>query len=235
MPRLAILLLILVSASAGCTADGEHGGSAKSDPNAGFVPLFNGRDLTGWTHASKAGEGYRVKTYEARQGNSVAKEGVLYCTVKDGGNLITDKDYADFVLRLEFKLTPGANNGVAIRSPAQGRFSTEGMEIQILDDTAEKYAKLRPTQYCGSIYDVFAAERGHLRPIGEWNEEEITAKGDHVTIKLNGATIVDADLASVTDEKVLAKHPGLRSRSGRIGFLGHGAEVEFRNIFIKPL
>lgn len=196
--------------------------------DAGFIPLFNGKDLTGWVHATKAGQGYRV-------GNDGDGNSALYCTAEDGGNLFTQQQYADFVLRFEFKLSPGANNGVGIRAPRRGKVAYQGMEIQVLDDTAEKYAHLRPAQYHGSIYDVVPAERGHLEPVGQWNVQEITARGSRITIRLNGAVIVDADLVKISDEKVLARHPGIRNETGHIGFLGHGSEVHFRNIRIKPL
>jgi hypothetical protein len=195
----------------------------------GYTSLFNGKDLTGWIYGkkgdgeNKVGEGYRVK------------DGAIYCTKDDGGNLYTEKEYGDFSLRFEVKLTPNANNGIGIRAPLTGDSAYQGMEIQVLDDSGSAYTKLRPAQYHGSIYDVFPAERGHQKPVGEWNEEEITAKGDHVTIKLNGATIVDADLSTVKDPAVLKKHPGLKNKTGHIGFLGHGANVEFRNIRVKEL
>jgi hypothetical protein len=206
---------------AGC-ASSQH----SHEPAA---PIFNGKDLSGWTYGTlkgkpnKTGQGYQVR------------DGVIYCTAADGGNLYTEKEYANFVLTFEFKLTPEANNGIGIRAPLEGNAAYLGMEIQVLDDTGAKYTKLRPEQYCGSIYDVVAAQRGHLRPVGEWNEEEITADGRHVKVVLNGATIVDANLDDVKDPAKLAKHPGLQSKSGHIGFLGHGTEVEFRNLRIKEL
>jgi hypothetical protein len=160
---------------------------------------------------------------------------VLYCARGGGGNLLSDKEYADFILRLEFKLDPGSNNGVGIRAPLEGDASSLGMEIQILDDTAPQYADLRPAQYCGSIYDVVPARRGALKQAGEWNEEEITCVGRHVKVRLNGQVIVDVNLNDVTDPKILANHPGLLRHSGRIGLLGHTDYVEFRNIRIKEL
>ena len=190
---------------------------------AGFEPIFNGKDLDGWVYGYQAGQGYRVR------------DGAIYSTVSDGGNLYTEKEYANFALRFEFKLTPGANNGIAIRAPLKGNGAYQGMEIQVLDDSAPKYAKLRPAQYHGSIYDVFPCERGHQKPVGEWNSEEITANGRHVKVVLNGATIVDANLDDVKDPAKLTKHPGLQNKSGHLGFLGHGAEVEFRNLRIKEL
>ena len=220
MFRVAVLVLAMSLASCASAANDAEALQHADDE---FTPLFNGRDLSGWTHITKAGEGYQVR------------EGVLYCRASDGGNLFTEKEYDNFVLRFEFKLTPGANNGVGIRAPRTGRIAYDAVEIQILDDTADKYAKLRPTQYHGSIYDCVPAERGHLKPVGEWNEEEITVDGRRITVKLNGVTIVDANLDEITDPKTLAKHPGLQRTRGHIGFLGHGSAIELRNLRIKEL
>ena len=195
----------------------------------GFTPLFNGKDLSGWIYGkrgngeNKSGVGYQVA------------DGVVFCTVKDGGNLYTEKEYGDFVLRFEFKLSDNANNGIGIRAPLEGDSAYVGMEIQVLDDSGSQYKNLRPEQYHGSIYDCVAAKRGHQKPVGEWNEEEITAKGRQVTVKLNGVVIVDANLDDIKDETKLRKHPGLANKKGHIGFLGHGARVEFRNLRIKEL
>ncbi len=206
----------------------------------GFTSIFNGKDLTGWVYGkakkkdgsegeNKAGEGYQVK------------DGVVFCTVKDGGNLYTEKEYGNFVLRFEFKLSESANNGIGIRAPLTGDSAYAGMEIQVLDDEGKAYKKpdgtkwIRPEQHHGSIYDVFAAKQGFQKPVGEWNVEEIKADGPHITVTLNGTVITDANLDDVKDEAKLKKHPGLRNKTGHIGFLGHGAEVQFRNLRIKEL
>jgi hypothetical protein len=198
---------------------------ATAPDEAGFVKLFNGTDLAGWVYGGKqAGKGYQVK------------DGVLFCTEKDGGNLFTEKVYGDFAFRFEFKLEDSGNNGVGIRAPLEGDAAYVGMEIQILDDYGKDWkGKLRPEQYHGSIYDVVAATPGALKPAGEWNSEEIIAKGRQITVKVNGKTIVDANLDDIKDEKVLKKHPGLARKAGHIGFLGHGSQVEFRNIRVKEL
>jgi len=189
----------------------------------GFVPLFNGKDLTGWTgHTS----GY------------VVRDGVLICDPsRHGGNIYTVDEYGDFILRFEFRLTPGANNGLGIRTPLTGNPAYEGMEIQILDNTAPKYAHLKPYQYHGSIYGVVPAKRGYLRPIGLWNSEEVIAKGKHIIVKLNGTTIVDADIEKASTPTTMdhRPHPGLKRAKGHIGFCGHGDYVEFRNLRIKKL
>jgi len=196
---------------------------------AGFVSIFNGKDLTGWkpgkwgNELNRYGKGYAVEN------------GAIYCTVDDGGDLYTEKEYSDFILRFEFKLTANANNGIGIRSPAQGDAAYTGMEIQVLDDGGSMYTNLHPWQYHGSIYDCVPAQRGHLKPVGEWNSEEISAIGRHVKVTLNGAVIVDANLDDIKDPHVLRIHGGLKRSSGHIGFLGHHSRVDFRNLRIKEL
>lgn len=197
---------------------------ALSATEDGFVPLFDGKTLNGWTQVGPKGSGY------------LAENGLLVCPEDGGGNIFTRKEYANFVLRFEFRLQEGGNNGVGIRSPLSTRASYEGMEIQILDDQAPRYqGKIKPAQYHGSIYDVVPAKPGFLKKPGEWNQEEITANGRRITVTLNGTVIVDADLDTVKDPAVLERHPGLARPSGHIGFLGHGSRVEFRNIRIKEL
>lgn len=186
----------------------------------GFIPLFNGKDLTGWVGDTA---GYAIE------------EGAIVW--KSGRKLYTVDDFADFVLRLEFRLSPGANNGIGIRQAAGTHAATKAMEIQILDDTADKYKDLHPYQFCGSIYGVAPASQGHLKPVGEWNEMEITAKGPQVTVKLNGATVVDANIAAIKAQGTPdgKDHPGLDRTTGRIVLLGHGSDVAYRNIRVKPI
>jgi hypothetical protein len=197
----------------------------EEEKSQGFVQLFNGTDLTGWTGNK---EGY------------VVKDGVIVVdpTKGGGGNLYTEKDYSDFVFRFEFRLTPGANNGIGIRAPVTGDSAYRAMEIQILDEDSPRYRGwLKDYQHHGSIYGVVAAKPGHLKPVGEWNSEEITAKGKQITVKLNGETIVDADIEKASTPQTIdhQEHPGLKNTTGRIGFLGHGDQVEFRNLKIKTL
>ena len=189
-----------------------------------FKPLFNGKDLTGWTLVKKSGSGYRVEN------------GVLICPEDGGGNLLTEEEFDNFVFRFDFKLTPGGNNGVGIRAPLAGDIAYSGMEIQILDHDHEKYKGwLKPFQRHGSVYDMIPAKADALKPVGEWNTEEISAEGSRIRVTLNGKLITDADLSTITDPEVLKKHPGVQRKGGRIGFLGHGSHVEFRNIRIKRL
>lgn len=190
----------------------------------GFVSLFNGRDLDGWVLVGKAGQGY------------IVENGVLVAPADGGGSLYTEKQYSDFIFRFEYRLDKAGNNGVGIRAPLGGDAAYVGMEVQILDDYDPMYANLLPGQYCGSIYRVVPAKRGAPKPAGEWNKEEITAIGRHITVRINGKEVVDADLNQITDPEILMEHPGMLRSIGHIGFLGHGpSKVEFRNIRIRDL
>lgn len=190
----------------------------------GYQILFDGTNLDHW------------------QGNLtdyVVKDGELVIEPKPGsrGNLYTRKEYKDFDFRFEFKLTPGANNGVGIRAPLEGDAAYLGMEIQILDDGADIYKNLEKYQYHGSVYGVIPAKRGYLKPTGEWNYEEIIIRGNKIEVILNGQKIVDGDIKAASKNGTLDKkpHPGLLNEKGYIGFLGHGSVVYFRNIRIKQL
>lgn len=186
----------------------------------GFTSLFNGVDLTGWVGDTN---GY------------VVENGSIVC--RPGGNLFTQGEYGDFVFRFEFKLTPGANNGLGIRAPLHGNAAYDGMELQILEDTHEKYKDLKPYQFHGSIYGVVPAKHEGKKPVGEWNSEEVIAQGNHIVVNLNGVNIVDADIKEAAANGTMdhQPHPGLFNPSGHIGFLGHGDVLEFRNIRIKEL
>ncbi len=190
---------------------------------AGFASLFNGKNLDGWQLRRAQRKGY------------VVEDGLLVCAKDSGGYLFTKNQYSDFVFRFEFRLTEGANSGVAIRTPLLDKKPAyEGIEIQILDNPRFE-GKLRPTQYHGSVYDVVPAKRGALKPIGQWNEQEIVCQGRRIAVTVNGHCLVDVNLDSLKDTAVLEKHPGLKRASGHIGLLGHGSRVEFRNLCVKDL
>ena len=189
----------------------------------GFKLLFNGKNLRGWQGNTK---GYVVKD------GTIVVEPEL-----GGGNLYTAQEYGDFIMRFEFKLTPGANNGLGIRTPLNVNAAYQGMELQILDNTASKYKNLKPYQFHGSIYGVVPAKRGYLKPVGMWNFQEVIAKGKQITVKLNGTTIVDADIDKASTPKTMDgnDHPGLKRDKGYIAFCGHGDKLAFRSLRIKTL
>lgn len=198
--------------------------SADAEVPEGFTALFNGKDLTGW----KVNKGGNMDVWGA-------EKGLLYVNGKGGGWLMTEKEYGDFEVRLEFKMPEKGNSGVALRSPMEGDPAYVGMEIQLLDDVWHKknLPELRDTQLTGSIYDVVPPSKNALKPVGEWNKIAITAKGRHVTVVLNDTKIVDADLDEHKDKFV--KHPGLKAEKGHLGLQSHDGRVEFRNLYVKPL
>jgi len=175
------------------------------DKEAGFVSVFDGKSLDGWTGATK---GY------------VPENGSLVCLKKGGGNLFTAKEYGDFIFRFDFKFDPDGNNGVSVR----------GHEIQILDDYAAIHKNIKPCQYHGSVYCKVPAKRGSTKPAGEWNTEEIEVKGTNWKVTVNGMVIVDADISKVEGLEAVAKRT-----KAPLGFLGHGTRVEFKNLRVKEL
>jgi hypothetical protein len=189
----------------------------------GFESLFDGTHLDKWI------------------GNKIGyalEDGVIVTHPElGGGNLYTADEFSDFEYRFEFQLTPGANNGLGIRTPTEGDAAYEGMELQILDNESPIYEKLKPYQYHGSVYGVIPAKRGYLKPTGEWNSQTVIAKGNKMKVILNGQVILDGDIQEASKNGTMDgnKHPGLMNAKGYIGFLGHGDVVRFRNIRIKKL
>jgi hypothetical protein len=187
----------------------------------GFKPVFNGRDFTGWDGP--------VSEY------SIA-EGALMCQPGKGGTIFTKDSYADFAVRLLYRLPHGGNNGLAIRYPGSGDTAYVGMcEVQVLDDGDAQYKDLDPRQFNGSAYGMTASVRGYLRPVGQWNFEQVTIRGHTVQVELNGTPILNTDLSKVKDYLDNKAHPGKDRTSGHFGFAGHNDPVAFRDIAIKRL
>jgi hypothetical protein len=197
---------------------------SEEESKQGFDMLFDGTHLDKWI-GNKTG-------YLVENGTMVVNP-----AGGSGGNLYTAKEYGDFEYKFEFQLTPGANNGLGIRTPTEGDAAYVGMELQILDNEADIYKNLNVYQYHGSVYGVIPARRGFLKPVGEWNEEVVIAKGSKIKVILNGQVIMDGDIkeASKNGTADHRDHPGLHNPKGHIGFLGHGSVVRFRNIRVKEL
>lgn len=177
--------------------------------------LFNGKDLSGWK-----GDGY------------IVEDGAISCT-QTGRNLMTEETFSNYVLEFDFLLTPGANNGLGIHYPGTGDGAYTGMEIQVLDNTADKYKDLKEYQFHGSIYTLAPAKKTGLKPVGEWNHQRVTVNGSKVQVILNGETILDVDLDELSKKD--PKHEGVKRRAGHIAWLGHGDKVSYKNIQIADL
>ena len=193
--------------------------AAEEAADDGWIQLFNGENLDGWTGT----DGYKVEN------------GILICT-REGKLMRSEQQFDNFVIELEVKFTPGANNGLGIRDPSTGNPAFEGMEIQILDNNHEKYANLKPYQFHGSVYGIVPAdvENTEYKPMGEWNLMRVTADGPKIKVEFNGKVIVDADLSEV--EPISGeKHPGQKREGGHIVMMGHNDHVEFRSVRLKPI
>ena len=187
-----------------------------------FKSAFNGKNFEGWAGPTN---------------NYSVDQGSIQCMKGKGGTIYVNDELSDFSARMEFKLPPGGNNGLAIRYPGSGDTAYVGMcELQVLDDSAKKYAKLHPSQYHGSAYGMAPAARGYQRPVGEWNFQEVTVNGSRIKVELNGTLILNADLANVEKPMYdLGKFKGRLRKSGYFGFAGHGDAVSFRNISIRNI
>jgi len=192
--------------------------------NNGFTSLFNGKDLSGWIG--------NKQSYTVQNGMITVNP-----EEDNGGNLYTEKEYSNFILQFEFKLTSGANNGLGIHTPLEGDAAYVGKEIQILDNTAKQYANLKDYQYHGSVYGISPAKRGYLKEVGEWNQQTVTVNDADINVVLNGETILNANLDTATTNGTLdgKEHTGLKRTKGHIAFLGHGDVLSFRNIYIKEI
>jgi hypothetical protein len=203
--------------------DEANGILARKGEDPGFKSIFNGKDFTGWDGP--------LDNYEI-------VDGAVRCKAHKGGTIYTKEQYADYVVRFEFKLPPGGNNGLAIRYPGKGDTAYDGMcELQILDEKYEEVtkSKLDPRQVHGSAYGMIAAHRGYQRPAGEWNFQEVTIQGSRIKVELNGTVILDGDVSQAKDFMANSPHPGKDRTVGHFGFAGHSDPVSFRNIRIKKL
>ncbi len=210
----------------------------KEESEQGFELLFDGLTLNNW-HGNTL--------------NYTPENGCIYVTAGYGseGNLYTDKDYSDFVFRFDFQfLEPGVNNGVGIRTTAEGMDAAyHGMEIQILDHDAPIYKGLRPYQQHGAVYGIIVPEHVDFGPVGTWHSEEIRAVGDRITVTVDGKVILDGDIRKACKGHNVApdggnnnpytvdhqNHPGLFNKSGKISFCGHGEGLNIKNVRILDL
>ncbi len=183
----------------------------------GFVSLFNGRDLEGWTGASDDFE---------------AADGTIVCRPGRTGTLLTEQTYSDFIVQMEFRLPPGGRSGLIVRCSDSGQ---DGLEIPILDSLDPRYRNLDPDQQPGSVSGLAAAHQGYLRPAGQWNFQQVMVRGSRFRVELNGTTVLDADLAQIAESRGGSLPSGVRSAAGRIGIAGYGDTAAFRRMAVREL
>ena len=204
----------------------------------GWVLLFNGKNLDGWTSVGKDAPpafGWVVKNGIL----NVRKQGD-----KRGGDIITRDQYSDFDLKVDFRITKGANSGIKYFFTKYEKGGWLGLEYQILDDENHPDAKLGRdgNRLEGGLYDMLPTSPKQVNPIGEWNQARIVAKGTKVTHYLNGKKILSFDRSSEQYKKAwqLSKYKNSKPmfgdvKEGHILLQDHGDEVSFRNVKIKVL
>src|SRR5918992_1321039 len=197
---------------------------------AGWRSLFDGRTTAGW-------RGYKQATIPS--GWQVV-DGAL-TRVGSGGDIITTDQFANFELALEWKVAPGGNSGIFYRVTEEGEAAYHtGPEMQVLDDARHQDGG-SPLTSAGSLYGIYAAPAGVVKPAGEWNAVRIVVNGSHVEHWLNGVKVVDYELGSSDWEKRVGEAkfkewPAYgRAKRGHIALQDHGDWVAYRNIKIKVL
>jgi hypothetical protein len=191
----------------------------RADDDSGFTPLFNGKDLTGWVTPDDK------SIFTVEDGEIVGKTrsdgDPKKSTLKKNEFLVTDKEYGDFILKAKLKLI-NHNSGIQFRSKRAPDGAVSGPQA----DAANGYWGLLYEERGRQILEQYPKEKGEaLAHKGDWNDYVITAKGDHVTIDLNGTRVIDR-----VDPKF--------AKSGIIAFQVHAGppmEVRFKDIAIKPL
>jgi hypothetical protein len=196
------------------------GSCARMQTRARDVDLLS-TGLVGWQQMGGAQGAWRFE------------DGVLYAEEANAGWLATNRQYNDFALSLEFRVSPGASSGVFLRAPLAGDPAYTGLEIQIVDDYAERQSPLESWQYTGSIHGVQAPSDRVSKKADQWQTMAIIARGPRIQVGLNGTKIVDTDLTYYSHLAVT--HPGLARTGGYIGLQSRGSRVEFRNIKIREL
>ena len=234
------LVLAALMLSTGCAMSGYP----MPGDERGFVPLFDGKSLAGWEIFDERGEPARA------DGFYVDEEGNIVCAAHNWHWLrYRAKPFANFVLRLEFKIAKGTNSGVVLRSLISKKAPPfTGFELQIFDDTLaepprhptgailDPMAKAPTAHSTGAIYDMVTPMYNAGKPIGQWNDMEIIVDGHLVVVTLNGWKVIDTDFSLFTEpvnkfEFAYADMPS----PGYIAFQDHGSPVWFRHIRIKEL
>lgn len=190
----------------------------------GFEKLYNGKDFAGWWALNGKIENWKVE------------DGIIVTPMTGGGWLSSEKEYGDFILKADWKITPGGNSGIGLRYPKEGGSPhLTGVEIQLLDDGAEKHKNLKPYQYTGSVYGISPPTQRVAKAPGEWNRIEIKCQGPIIEIKINDQLVNRVNGDEITKAEEGGMPLSQRPRQGHVGFQAYGPRSEFRNIEIREL
>lgn len=201
--------------------------------------LFDGKTLQGW-HAYKPAAGSAWK----------AEDGVLHFDAAakkngaSGGDLVTDQEYENFHLQLDWKISPNGNSGVIFYVNEDAAQYPEtyntGLEMQVLDNDGHPDGKIHKHR-AGDLYDLIPCTKETVNRPGEWNKVDIISNKGQLEFRLNGTVVVattlwDEKWRDLVSKSKFASMPGFsKYKKGRIALQDHGDEVWYRNIRIKKL
>lgn len=205
----------------------------------GWISLFDGKTTNGWHAYNKTGIGkaWKVEDGALRLDAASKKEGQT-----EGGDIVTDQEFEDFHLKLDWKISPKGNSGVIFYSkedPQYAQMWHTGPEMQILDNDGHSDAQIHKHR-TGDLYDLIESKEA-VKPVGEWNTAEIVSKGGKLDFYLNGQHTLSTTMWDDNWRRMIAASkfkdmPAFGTiRKGRIGLQDHGDDVWFRNIMIKRL
>lgn len=236
--RKAILAVILASVTA-CNGEAPQSEAMTDEDRGEWVELFNGENLDGWRgyNAEAPGEGWIVRN------GAIVLDVDADTDEQTAGDLITEQQYENFELELEWKLTAGGNSGIfyGVREIADHAVAYQsGIEMQILDDVRHPDGQA-PETSAGACYALYAPENKVLHPVGTYNSVRLIVNDGHVEHWLNGRKIVEYEIGSDDWNERIAnskfadwEHFG-QYRRGHIGLQDHTDRVWFRNIRIREL
>ncbi len=248
--KIILLAAGLAAALASCNSAGDTSAEKKDTiaPAAGAVrnvpwqSLFDGKEIKGWHSYGKTtvGTAWKVEDGGLHLDTSVKKDG----KIADGGNLLTDNEFENFHLKLEWKISPNGNSGILFYVHEDTAKFKEpymtGPEMQVLDNDGHSDGKLFRHR-AGDLYDLVNCSKETVKPVGEWNLAEIVCNNGKLDLILNGTTVVSTTMWDDNWNKMVAKSkfnqwPGFGTfKKGRICLQDHGNAVWFRNIQIQKL
>lgn len=209
----------------------------------GWQLLFDGKTFNGWKRYNHDTIGPLWTVHDGLI--ECNGQGLTEGTANIGGSLMTTRQFGNFELSVDWKISPGGNSGIlyhVIEGPEYAHDYETGPEFQLLDDSGWKGDTLKPAQLVGSNYDMYPAPTDKkIKPAGEWNNARLIYNNGHVVQYLNGEKTVDFEEGSADFQKryVVSKwphYPGWnKSKTGAISLQDHGAPIFFRNIKIKEL
>ncbi|WP_323847133.1 DUF1080 domain-containing protein [Microbulbifer magnicolonia] len=223
--------LVMMALTASCGVSAQNNVLTQEERAEGWELLFDGHDLSKWRNFKKDGLSEKWQ----------AINGEMVLTGADGGDILTKKKYADFDLKLEWKISQAGNSGIFVLADELGdKIYSNAIEVQILDNERHSDNKLA-SHLSGSIYDIVASPASSHKPAGEWNHVRIYLNQRHLKVWQNGEKTAEITVGSdewndlVSRSKFSTWEGFAKAEGGYIGLQDHGNRVAFRNIKIKEM